>query len=88
MVQVLNILVPLLESSSGTAQTLIYFSNSTYTRIKWLKIILDVNTYMVGVLELVSGICLIFAVSIINKYVNSLGNSINRKARSPSAAQA
>lgn len=73
-------LVPFLEASSGTAQTLIYFSGNTYTRVKWLKVILDVSTYMIGALEFISGVCLITAVCIISRYVDKIGGNINKRA--------
>jgi peptidoglycan/LPS O-acetylase OafA/YrhL len=45
-----------------------------------LKVILDTNTYLVGALEIVSGICLFYAVHQINKYVKESGSSINKRA--------
>jgi len=41
--------VPLMEASAGTAETLIYY-RGTGQRVKALKWILNINTYMVGLL--------------------------------------
>ena len=76
IVQALNVIVPLLEAASGTAQTIIYFGNKN-VRVKFLKVMLDINTYLVGVLDLVSGACLIYAVHIISKYLSGRQSSIN-----------
>jgi hypothetical protein len=49
-----------MEAASGTAQTLVYHNRNI--RIKALKVVLDVNTYLVGILEVMSGACLMYAV--------------------------
>ena len=79
VVQGLNVAVPLLESASGTAQTLMAFVH--HKQIVWLKVSLDICTYLVGALEVLSGACLIYAVFQINRYVKSSTDSnINKRA--------
>ncbi len=48
VVQTLNVAVPFMEAAAGTAQTLFAFGSGH--RVKALKWILDINTYMVGLL--------------------------------------
>lgn len=79
VVQLLNVLVPFLEASSGTWFTLQVFGGKPSPSIL-LKGILDVNTYLVGALEIVSGVCLFYAVHQINKFVKESGTSINKRA--------
>lgn len=78
-VQVLILIVPLLEAASGTAQTLLSFKRNE--RVKALKVVLDVNTYLVGILEVISGACLMFAVHQINRYLKkNTESNINKRA--------
>lgn len=49
VVQTLNGVVPFMEAAAGTAQTLIFFGESGH-RVKALKWILDINTYLIGLL--------------------------------------
>jgi len=79
LVQALNVVVPLLEAASGTAQTIIYFGHKN-VRVKFLKIVLDINTYLIGILELVYGFCLMYAVYIITKYLIGQQGNINKTA--------
>lgn len=77
--QVLNVLVPFLEASSGTWYTLQVFGGNPSPSVA-LKVTLDINTYLVGTLEIVSGLCLFYAVFYINKYVTDQGSSIDKRA--------
>jgi len=79
IVLVLNVLVPFLEASSGTWYTLQVFGGNPSPSVA-LKVTLDINTYLVGTLEIVSGLCLFYAVFYINKYVTDQGSSIDKRA--------